>query len=241
MAVTIAFNTPLAIDWLAESLAAHAPHIALVVCDNSSDPEARAAIAALCAKRGVAYLSMPRVPVPLQRNPSRSHGFAMTWAFHNVVRPLAPAAFAFLDHDLVLTAPVSLAGLVRSQPVYGLLADHPEWGTWALWGGYAVFDFAAVGQLPLDFGTYHTMGLDSGGRNWPVLYRQLDRSGFSFARHRWEQVRLGDGETTDVEMIDAWMHVGEVSHRPQQAERLRFLSAKMRGGSEPTHFERAGG
>ncbi len=113
--------------------------------------------------------------------------------------------------------------------------------TGALWGAYAVFDFAAVGHLPLDFGTYHTMGLDSGGRNWPVLYRHFDRSGFTFAHHRWEQVMLAGGETTDVEMIDAWMHIGEVPHRPQKAERLRFLAAKMRGGAKPAHFGRADG
>lgn len=220
LAVTIAFNFVETIDWLSRALKRHAPNIVLVVCDNSTSSEARREIEELCISRGCPYFAMPRLRIPfLQKNPSRSYGLALNWAFYNVIRPLEPAAFIVLDHDIIPTAPVSLRKLVATQPVYGRIVRR-KFGSWSLWAGYSVFDFAATGHLPLDFGTDFPLGLDTGGQNWHVLYRHLNPLELRFARTRRQPFLLDDGSRVQLEMIDDWIHIGHVSYWPDARERI---------------------
>lgn len=221
LAFTIAFNQPGAVALLADAMARFVPAAGLVVCDNSTDAEARAAIARICADRGIAYCPLPPAPYRGARNGSRSHAVALNWVFHNLVRPAAPAVFAVLDHDLVPLAPADLATLVRGQPCYGHVrrSDRPGSPAWYLWPGFSVFDFRAVGALPLDFGTDTPLGLDTGGQNWRVLYCRLDRAGLRRAAVR--SVHLADvypgaggaGARRASMLLDGWFHIGGAGHR----------------------------
>ena len=47
---------------------------------------------------------------------------------------------------------------------------------WFLWAGYCTFRYDAVKDKPLDFGQDWFVGLDTGGANWDVLYRHVDRA-----------------------------------------------------------------
>ncbi|MFG1359550.1 hypothetical protein [Xanthobacter pseudotagetidis] len=221
LAFTIAFNQPGAVALLADAMARFVPAAELVVCDNSSDPAARAAIARLCGERRLAYCPLPPAPYRGARNGSRSHAVALNWVFRNLVRPAAPGVFAMLDHDLVPLAPTDLSALVRGQPCYGHVrrSDRPACGAWYLWPGFTVFDFAAVGALALDFGTDTPLGLDTGGQNWAVLYRRLDLAGLRRAKVR--SVYLADvhpgagatGERRASMLLDGWFHIGGAGHR----------------------------
>jgi hypothetical protein len=221
LAFTIAFNQPGAVALLADAMARFVPATGLVVCDNSTDPAARAAIARLCAERGLAYCPLPPAPYRGARNGSRSHAVALNWVFHNLVRPAAPGVFAVLDHDLVPLAPADLAALVHGQPCYGHVrrSDQPGSPAWYLWPGFSVFDFAAVGDLPLDFGTDTPLGLDTGGQNWGVLYGRLDLAGLRRAKVR--SVYLADAfpvprgaQARRASMLlDGWFHIGGAGHR----------------------------
>lgn len=229
LAFTIAFNLPQAVALLADGMAHFLPGIPLVVCDNSSRPEARTAIAALCAARGLAYCSLPPAPLKGGVNGSRSHAVALNWVLHNLIRPAAPKVFALLDHDLVPLAPVDLAALVARQPAYGMVRHGTRFGGWFLWPGYSVFDFAAVAHLPLDFGTDTPLTLDTGGQNWSVLYRDLDLPGLAQAitRTAW----LPDPETGTPEpylLADGWLHVGGAGHRGGGAAALATVQAAYR-------------
>lgn len=213
LAFTIAFNLPEAIELLADAMARFAPEAALVVCDNSSNPDARAAIARFCAARGVACLGLPPSPYAGGRNGSRSHGVALNWVHGNLVRPAGAKVFAFLDHDLVPLAPVDLAALVSGQPCYGMVRQGPMEGAWYLWPGLSVFDGQALTGTPLDFGTDTPLGLDTGGQNWHRLYRALDPSGLRHAETC--TVHLEDpatGVPTAHLLADQWLHVGGVGH-----------------------------
>lgn len=234
LAFTVAFNQPGAVALLADAMARFLPGAELVVCDNSTDPAARAAIAALCRDKGLHYCPLPPTPYRGARNGSRSHGVALNWAFHNLVRPAAPGVFAFLDHDLVPLGPADLESLVRDQPCYGHLrrSDRPQGTAWYLWPGFSVFDFAAVGALDLDFGTDTPLGLDTGGQNWRVLYRTLDRKALKRAKVR--RVFLdaappaaggAGGARRATMLVDSWFHIGGAGHREGGAGALEQARA----------------
>lgn len=221
LAVTVAFNLPEAVDLLADALARFVPGARLLVCDNSSDPTARGAIAAVCAARGLPYCPLPPSPFRGGRNGSRSHAVALNWIWKNLVRPVGPKVVALLDHDLVPLAPTDLAALVADQPCYGMVRYGSRFGGWFLWPGYSVFDFARVAALPLDFGTDTPRTLDTGGQNWRVLYRAIDLDRLRQAENR--TVHLEDPATGAREpclLTDGWLHVGGAGHRVGGASAL---------------------
>ncbi|WP_454914876.1 hypothetical protein [Xanthobacter sediminis] len=213
LAVTVAFNMPEAIALLTAAMARHLPDTLLVVCDNSRRPEARTAIAALCAERGVAYCALPPSPYRGGRNGSRSHAVALNWIFANLIRPAAPRVFALIDHDLIPLAPADLAGQVARQPCYGMVRQASRGAAWYLWPGYSVFDYAAVKDLPLDFGTDTPLTLDTGGQNWSVLYRRLDRDAMKWAATRTVYVPDADSGAAQPHLLaDGWLHAGGAGH-----------------------------
>ena len=150
----------------------------------------------------------------------------MNWVWHQVLRPAAPAAFGFLDHDIFPTAPddpfTTLAGL----PFFG---DIREAGArWFLWAGYCFFDFAKVGREPLDFRPDWFIGLDTGGGNWAPLYRHFDQARLP--------VRLGRTLPAfdEVPHADAyyawhgmWLHEVGVSGDRAFKGRKRALTAEL--------------
>ncbi|MEP9375493.1 hypothetical protein ABLE91_02170 [Aquabacter sp. CN5-332] len=212
---TVAFNMPEAIAFLSQAMARAMPGLALVVCDNSTDPAARARIAALCTQEGRLYCPMPAAPQLHSRpNGSRSHGVALNWIWRNLIRPTRPRGFALIDHDLIPLAADDLSSRLAHQPVYGMVRKGERFGGWFLWPGYSLFDFAAVEHLPLDFGTDTPLTLDTGGQNWRVLYRDLSLPALDRAQ-TWE-VMLPDPDTGEPEpflLVDTWLHVGGAGHR----------------------------
>ena len=142
-ALTIAYNVPEAVALLADSMARFAPGTPLLVCDNSTEPEARRALAAIAADKGLYYLALPPAPFVRVRT-ARSHAAAANWVFHNVLRKVKPRVFAMLDHDLVLLKPTDLAALVARQPVYGLQRWSSRVKAWYLWPGFSIYDGSLV-------------------------------------------------------------------------------------------------
>lgn len=237
LAFTVAFNMPDAITLLADAMARFVPQSELVVCDNSTDPAARAAIAALCRDRGIAYCPLPPSPYRGGRNGSRSHAVALNWILHNLIRPAAPRVFALLDHDLIPLSPADLAAQVTNRPCYGLVRTAVEGGAvprggekaWYLWPGYSVFDFEAVRTLPLDFSTDTPLGLDTGGQNWSVLYHRLERRRIAAAARG---VVIADPATGDGQphlLVDGWLHAGGAGH----AGKVAFAAVRRAWEEDP--------
>ncbi len=207
IAVAIAYNTPWVIDLLMRMAKRNLAAGTLIVADNSRKREARTEIKRLCRESGTPYIGLPFNPV---LHPCRSHGVAINWVYYNVVRPLRPKVFAFLDHDLFPLDRLDLAALVRNQPVYGELKQSP-WG-WNLWAGYCVYDFVAVERYPLDFNNDLPRKLDTGGQNFMALYRHLDRDALRFTYLHREQITDPlDGSERSVDFIDDCMHIGSLT------------------------------
>ncbi len=134
----IAFNTPWVIDLLTAAWARHARGMKLVVIDNSSSTEASSAHRAICQERDVAYLKLPSNP---EWSPNRSHGISMNWVYYNIVRPLRPELFGFIDHDCIPVRDFDLADRMAGLNIYGYRRGVSE--PWSMWAGFSFFRFAA--------------------------------------------------------------------------------------------------
>ncbi|WP_167449058.1 hypothetical protein [Mesorhizobium hawassense] len=169
--LTIAFGDAQCLDLqlrLTRGLVRHDLHI---VADNSASEASARENRQVCIARGAAYVRLPANPWTV-KNPSRSHGAALNWMWHNVLKPAAPTAFGFLDQDLFPTQPCDPFEPLARAAFHGDL----RWAgsQWYLWAGYCFFRFDAVSRKPLDFGLDWFAGLDTGGANWQVLYRDVD-------------------------------------------------------------------
>ena len=168
--VTIAFADPQAIEWQARLVRRFVPDALYVVADNSPDDASAAGIAAVARRLDFPYLRLPKNP---WHEPSRSHGIALNWVWHNILHPGEPAAFGFLDDDLFPTAPDDPFAALADQDFFGVVRTAAD--RWFLWAGFCFYRFDRVKSLPLDFGQDWFNGLDTGGGNWRVLYRNVKR------------------------------------------------------------------
>lgn len=205
----VAYEQPWALSWLLKAAAGNLGRGTLLVFDNSRRAKMRTEIERVCRDCAVGYLGLPPCPT---RHPNRSHGMAMTWIFHNVVRAIGPRTFTFIDHDLIPLGKTRLGDLPANQPFYGL-ANISKWG-WSLWAGYCSYDFPTVDRLPLNFLNDFSRGLDTGGRNWRCLYRHYDRSRFRFGNG--QSIEIAD-PVRDVShsmgiVDDSWVHLGGISY-----------------------------
>ncbi|WP_258602356.1 hypothetical protein [Mesorhizobium sp. AR10] len=198
-----------------------------MVIDNSTDDAARQQIENICSARGVPYLGLPNRREP---NWSRSHGTALTWVFHNIVRHLRPELFGYIDHDCFPVAPFDIPARMEGKAVYGLVLPATEnfrykpsedETKWHLWGGFCFFRFAAVEGLNLDFGPRMELGLDTGGGNWLPLYSRLADADVSAALEEPVAVVLA-GARGEHQMLDAaFFHLGGSSYAAQKSRHHR--------------------
>lgn len=223
---TVAYQDPEAIGWQARLIRHFVPHAIYVVVDNSPDHAKAQAIERIAADHGVAYLRAPDNP---WSKSSRSHGIVLNWIWHNIVRPGAPEAFGFLDHDLFPTAPGDPFAALARQDIYGYVrhAEPPfPRERWFLWAGYTIMRYAAVRDLPLDFGQDWFLGLDTGGGNWRPLYSRLDLSKLEHAPSRFVPYREGiawkDGP---LQWCGTWLHeVGQMGQPEIMADKRRVVA-----------------
>jgi hypothetical protein len=232
--VTIAFADPQAIDWQAQLMRAYVPQAAHLVADNSPDDESAGKIASIADRHGLGYLRLPANP---WTRGSRSHGIAMNWVWHNIIRPGRPNAFGFLDHDLFPTALDDPFGALDTQDFFGLVRTAGS--RWFLWAGFCVFKFDRVKHKPLDFGQDWFAGLDTGGANWAVLYRHADRA--KLREIPSHEVPFKPGlkvEDGPLQWCGTWVHevghVGRADLVPEKREVLGRLLARHIAAAQAT-------
>jgi len=225
----VAYEQPWTLDWLLRMAARYLSDTTLLVFDNSRRATARLDIERVCRDAGVAYLGLPPNPT---RHPNRSHGMAMTWIFHNVVRKIRPRNFTFIDHDLIPMEKIELCGIAGDQPFYGL-ARVNKWG-WSLWAGYCSYDFSAVHRLPLNFLNDFSRELDTGGRNWSCLYKNSDRVRMRFGSVRRIAVADPlDGTPRHIAVVDdSWIHLRGASYSSGFSEMRDFYERIAKAADE---------
>ena len=230
----IAFQQAEVLDFTLRMATRHLTDTTVLVLDNSFRKEARVEIEQVCQSRGVPYLGLPKNP---SHHPNRCHGMAMTWVWHNVVRPLHPRIAGFIDHDVILTKKVELSRLLAGQPFYGV----PNVGrsAWSLWAGFCFYDLDQIGPDPLNFLNDFLRGVDTGGRNWECLYHRYDHKKYKFAEWRlFDVMDEPAGVPRQVEVIDAtWMHIGGTTCRDMYRKNAGFYGRLLKAIDAGANWE----
>lgn len=228
--LVIAYEQPWAVEWLVRMAARNFENAHLLIFDNSKSVRARREIERVCGENGTPYLPLPPNPT---RHPNRSHGMAMTWVFYNVVLALKPRVFAYLDHDLIPMEKIEFSRILGDQPLYGAL-NAGGWNTWSLWAGCCLYSFLETGGLPLNFLNDFSNELDTGGRNWPWLYRNYDPERLRFALSELRQIRDPlDGSIRTVSIVDRkWLHIGAIGYCEDYKKNLAFYQRIAQWGYE---------
>jgi hypothetical protein len=223
---TIAFNDPILLFWQIALVHHYVPNAIHVIVDNSTTDEIAQEIRCVAGEAGAAYLRLPRNPWS-GRAPSRSHGIALNWTWHNLIKTGEPEAFGFLDHDIFPTAPDDPFTPLAVQDFYGVVRSAGP--RWFLWAGFCMYRFDAVRGKALDFGQDWFIGLDTGGGNWRPLYSCVDRATIreqptDFVPFK-PGVALADGP---LQWCGSWLHeVGLVGDRALVKERRAVLAAAL--------------
>jgi hypothetical protein len=240
--VTVAFADPQAIAWQIPLVRHYVPNALHVIVDNSPDAASADAIAAISRQAGAPYVRLP--PNPWAN--SRSHGLALNWTWRNLVRPGAPVAFGFLDHDIFPTAPDDPFAPLSAQDCYGVI--RPAGERWFLWAGFCMFRFDCVKEKQLDFGQDWFSGLDTGGGNWEPLYRFMDRAHMRQSAAAQVPYKAGvDVLDGPLQWFGGWLHeVGVMGDPALRTEKRRLigellaphLAAAAQTGRRSTAVER---
>ena len=228
--LVIAYEQPWPLDWLLRMAARHLTDGILLVFDNSRRPQARVDIELICRNRGVPYLALPPSPT---RHANRSHGMAMTWVFRNVVQAVRPRTFCFIDHDLIPMEKIERCAAFENQPFYGALNIGKFGGKlgWNLWAGYCAYEFSAVHHLPLNFLNDFSRDLDTGGRNWQILYKNFDRTNLRFAT-RLNREFINPPHST-VQVVDnRWIHLGGAGYSSKYRDKFDFYQRMAKATDE---------
>lgn len=228
---TVAFNRPDVTRWQIHLVKRYlADAHSFLVADNSTNPDRRAEIRAVCAEAGVPYFSLPE---NLFRA-SRSHGAAMNWVFETLVRRDQPAFFGFLDHDIFPLEHLSIAAKLEGRGLYGVRrTETPTAGGWFLWAGYSFFD-GKYARQELDFLPSDYYKMDTGGGNWPI-FRDIASDEVRFAPIEWMRIGPGDDPFSDFfQLIDGWLHVWNTSQwKKSEADRSGALLELLRKAAGP--------
>ncbi|MBI5114826.1 MAG: hypothetical protein HZA68_22930 [Rhodovulum sp.] len=217
--VTVAFADVNAARWQIALVRHYVPGVVHVLVDNSPTDEVAVRICRVAEAEGARYLRLPRNPWT-GKSPSRSHGLALNWTWHNLIRPAAPHAFGFIDDDLFPTAHDDPFAPLAEQDVYGQVRRIGE--RWFLWAGFCMFRFDKVAALPLDFGQDWFIGLDTGGGNWEPLYSRIDLAALREAETRFvpfrDDLAVADGP---LQWVGTWLHEVGLMGRPELFDEKR--------------------
>lgn len=222
IALVIAFEQPWALNWLLRMANRNVADMTVLVFDNSRNESKRIEIEQVCKRNKAPYLALPPNS---SRHVNRSHGMAMTWVYHNVVRAISPRIFGFIDHDLIPVRKASIADRIADQPLYGLV-NVGKFGFWSLWAGYSFFDYAVSKDKTINFLYDFSRDLDTGGRNWESLYRDLDRRNLRFASFDYVSTKVpGIDEPRKAQYVDGnWLHLGGMGYGGDTLDRLAFFA-----------------
>jgi hypothetical protein len=156
---------------------------------------------------------------------NRSHGLAMSWAYHNVIKQLKPNIFTFLDHDLIPLSKINLEEKIEYQPVYGLLNKGNN-NYWSLWAGFCTFRYNFVKESNLNFLYDFSRGLDTGGRNWDRIYNNLSFTEITFTDRIFKEIAAPlSSDFREVEILDySWVHMSGISYNNNFESKADFYS-----------------
>lgn len=201
--VTIAFNNDMVIKYQIELIKKNlGDNYCYTVVDNSNDNLVAEKIKKLCLAKNVGYIKLAKN----ENTESASHGTALNWAYYNFISKRKFKYFGFIDHDIYPIKKTSIIDkLQKSQNgCYGSLQE--KGARWYLWAGFCFFSFSEVCKRKLNF--MNGDGLDTGGMNWPVLYKHIDKKTLLVVNITYKNLTEGHVKQLNMyEMFDNdWIH-----------------------------------
>jgi len=240
MLITIAFNNSVVIETQWQYLATNItePFVS-IVADNSNDMKASTGIATFCAENSVPYVRIPHNP--FAGDPSRSHGIALNWACDHVVKKYQPTVFGFIDHDILPFRKTTVTDKIRNG-IFGLIQRRNE--KWYVWPGLTFLKTSDVIHKSLDFQPCD--GLDTGGSNYEVLYKNINKHTLSQLPHFYfdieKKAKLSAFDHRNqniVETIGDWVHLMRTSNwhglSPKKASDAERINSIVKIISEIAH------
>ncbi len=223
IAAVIAFEQPWALNFLLEQAKVNLINTHIIVFDNSKNMQKRQSIKDVCEKNHTHYLSLPPNTT---KHVNRSHGLAMSWAYHNVIKQLKPNIFTFLDHDLIPLKKIDIEEKLGHQPIYGLLNKGNN-NYWSLWAGFCTFRYSFLKESNLNFLYDFSRGLDTGGRNWDLIYKNLSFTEIAFTDRLFKEIAAPlSSDFREVEILDcSWVHMSGISYNNNFESKADFYSA----------------
>ncbi|TLU88234.1 MAG: glycosyltransferase family 2 protein [Chlorobium sp.] len=219
----VAFEQPLTLEWLIRMSKIFLLDACIVVVDNSKRDQTRKELSELCGRYEVPYLALPRNRT---KHANRSHGMALTWTYYRIINKLKPEIFGFIDHDMIPVAPVSVEDRLGNQTFYGL-KNQGETYAWGLWAGYCLYNYKKVSSCKLNFLYDFSRYLDTGGRNWSVLYKNVDFNQIRFADADIKEIAISDADGTCIQSVQyvdsAWVHIGGVGYNDNFIPKKHFF------------------
>lgn len=181
-----------------------------IVADNSSLSNISKEIREYCISNNIPYIKLPINP--FQNNPSRSHGFAINWSYYNVIKKCKPKFFGFIDHDIIPFKETTITENI--DKVWGLTQKRAS--KWYLWPGFCFYNYDFVKNLRLNF--MPTLGLDTGGSNYNILYKKIDINNLNKIKQIYINlkdtniIKEYNHSNNTVEIIGDWVHIMRVSN-----------------------------
>jgi hypothetical protein len=160
----------------------------------------------------------------------------LNWVWRRLIRPARPAAFGFLDHDILPLAPDDPFEALERQPVAG----DKRWSgdKWFLWAGYCFFRTEVLDRVGADFSQDWSIKLDTGGANWTAIYSKLDPAAI-VERSIAEIALFPDRPVHDCyfERRGVWVHEVGLLVRPElrgakRAHILALVDAALAAGED---------
>lgn len=203
--VVIAFNVPDVVELQIKSLKKYlTDDFCYVVADNSTSSNSSKQILRICKRERVSYYKLPPNPFT-DVNPSQSHGAALNWAYHNVIKDSKSPVVGTLDHDIFLNKSYSIIKRIGSKTCLGVI--NRKNSSWYLWPGFCFFKQSAIKDKRIDY--FPSPGLDTGGGNWKAFFSKLSSTDCIFLNLKNVSLDGGNNKQRDkIQIIDgSWSHL----------------------------------
>lgn len=231
--ITIAFNNEILIEKQIDLVRKYVKdkNYTHIIANNSSDIEKRKRIKNICIHKKIAYVSVPQYIHKLiytRFSNGLSHGAAMNWIYYKLIMKRKPDFFGFIDHDLMPLSDYSILEKLQNQNFYGSMRNREK--GWYIWAGFCfysldIFNKIRANFLPLQLGNVF---LDTGGSNYPVLYKNYDIKSICFPIVIAKSIRNIDDKVKKplvyhhdmIQIIDnAWLHIVNGSNQKNVKEK----------------------
>lgn len=191
----------------------------LIIVDNNNwlHPEGSAEVLNICMEEGVIYLKAPDNHYQGKDffDPTLKLGTTLSWIFANCVKKRSPKYFGFLDQDCFLIKDFRIVPILDKVGMYGLVS-HGVNDSWNLHVTFNFFRFNFVSHLLLDFRAGWENHLDTGGKNWDILYKDYSYKDYELKNvaYRYAKYDVEPKSNRNLYEIaeETWYHMGGSSH-----------------------------